>query len=148
MAHSWSYGPASLALAMVAGHTYVQMVRPMLDGPGEFSIGTLTVRSLAPSGLHLGVKKRTRSEVLAYCKALNTQVSAMLNGDADAMMEHDKEMATYILEWSEQTTTTDLRDIPDDLLDRLPAFDHSKVLIKPFFFTARLDWTEAFAPPM
>ena len=151
LAHSWSYGPASLALAMVAAHsagyTDLQTIRPMLDGSGEFSIGALTVRSLAPSSLHLGVKKRTRSEVLAYCRALETQVSAVLKSDAEDMMEQDKDMATYILEWSEQATITDLKDVPDDLLDRLPAFDHSKLLTEPFSFTARLDQTEAFTPP-
>ena len=30
---------------------------------------------------------------------------------------------------------------------RLPAFDHSKLLTKPFSFTARLDQTDAFTPP-
>ena len=71
----------------------------------------------------------------------------MLKGDAEAMMEHDKDMATYILEWSEQTTTTDLKDVPNGLLDMLPAFDHSKLLTEPFSFPTRLDQTEAFTPP-
>ena len=75
-------------------------------------------------------------------------MSAVLKNDAEALMEHDKDMATSILEWSEQTTITDLRDVPDDLLDRLPAFDHSKLLTEPFSFTARLDQTEAFTPPI
>ena len=120
-----------------------------LGGSGEFSIGALTARSLAPSSLHLGVKKRTRSEVLAYCRALGAQAPAVLvlKTNAKALMERDKDMATYILEWSEQTTITDLRDVPDDLLDRLPAFDHSKLLTEPSPPTARLDQTEAFTPP-
>jgi hypothetical protein len=84
--------------------------------------------------------------VLVYCRALEAQVSAVLKRDAEGMMEQDKDMATYILEWSEQATITDLRDVPDDLLDRLPAFVHSKLLTEPFSFTARLDQTEAFTP--
>ena len=62
-------------------------------------------------------------------------------------MKHNRDMATCILEWSEQATITDLRDVPDDLLDRLSAFDHSKLLTEPFSFTARLDQTDAFTPP-
>ena len=37
--------------------------------------------------------------------------------------------------------------MPDDLPDRLTAFDHSKLLTEPFSFTARLDQTETFTPP-
>ena len=151
LANSWSYGPASLALAVVAAHcagcTDLQTIRPMLDSSGIFSIGALNAKSLAPSSLHLGVKKRTRTEVLQYCRALETQVSTVLKSDAAALEDQDKGLAAYIGEWSDQTTVTDLRDVPDDLLDRLPAFDHSKLLTEPFSFTARLDETKPFTPP-
>ena len=151
LGNSWSYRPASLALAMVAAHcagcTDPQTIRPMLDGSGIFSIGALNAKSLAPSSLHLGVKRRTRTEVLQYCRALETQVSTVLKSDAAALEDQDKGLAAYIHEWSGQTTVTDLKDVPDDLLDRLPAFNHSKLITEPFSFTARLDKTKAFKPP-
>ena len=90
LALSWSYRPTSLALAMVAahcaGHTDLETIRPLLDGSGRFSIGALNAKSLAPSSLHLGVKKRSWTEVLQYCRALEAQVSAALKSDAEALM--------------------------------------------------------------
>ena len=68
LAGSWSYRPASLALAMVAahsgGHTDLATIQPMLDSTGIFSIGALTAKSLAPSSLQLGKKTQSRSEML------------------------------------------------------------------------------------
>ena len=66
--------------------------------------------------------------MLQYCRALESQVSTALEADAEPLVQQDSDMAAYILEWSGQTTITDLRDVPDDLLDRLPAFGHSKLL--------------------
>lgn len=64
LAGSWSYRPASLALAMVAahsgGHTDLATIQPMLDSTSVFSIGALTARSLAPSSLQLGCKTQSR----------------------------------------------------------------------------------------
>ena len=101
LAHSWLYRPVSLALTMVAahcaGHTDLETIRRMPNGSGMFSIGALNAKSLAPSSLHLGVKKRSRTEVLQYCRALEAQVSAALKSDAEALMEHDSVMTTYIL---------------------------------------------------
>lgn len=151
LAGSWSYRPASLALAMVAahgsGHTDIATIGPMLDGTGVFSIGALTARSLAPSSLQLSTKTQSRSKVLQYCRALEFQVSESLIADADAMQPADADMAGYIEEWAAQTTVTDLKDIPDDLLDRMPVFNDVKLLTEAFSFTARLDRTEAFSPP-
>ena len=108
-----------MVVAHSAGYTNLQTIRPMLDGPDEFSIGVLTVGLLAPASLHLRVKKRTRSEVLACCRALETKVSAVLRSDAEDMMEHNKDTVTYNLEWSEQATIADLKDVPDDRMDSL-----------------------------
>ena len=151
LAGSWSYRPASLALAMVAahssGHTDTTTLGPMLDGTGRFSIGALTAKSLAPSSLQLSEKTQSRSEVLQYCRALEFQVSETLTADAEAMQPADADMAKYIEEWAAQTTVTDLKDIPKDLLDRMPVFNDLKLLTEAFSFTARLDRTEAFSPP-
>ena len=74
----------------------------MLDGSGEFNIGALAAKSLASSSLHLGIKKRTRSDVLAYCRALETQGLAALKTGAEALIaqDRDRDMVAYILEWS------------------------------------------------
>ena len=120
---------------------------PMLDGTGRFSIGALTAKSLAPSSLQLSEKTQSRSEVLQYCRALEFQVSETLTADAEAMQPADADMAKYIEEWAAQTTVTDLKDIPKDLLDRMPVFNDLKLLTEAFSFTARLDRTEAFSPP-
>ena len=103
LAGSWSYRPASLALAMVAahssGHTDTTTLGPMLDGTGRFSIGALTAKSLAPSSLQLSEKTQSRSEVLQYCRALEFQVSETLTADAEAMQPADADMASqYVLQ--------------------------------------------------
>ena len=152
LTNTWSYRPASLALAMVAahssGHTDLATIKPMLDGTGIFSIGALTARSLAPSSLQLGSKKQSRSEILQYCRALETQVAAALTENAHHLREAgNDDMADYIEAWSAQTTVTDLKDVPNDLLDRMPVFNDSRLLTEAFSFTARLDKTAAFTPP-
>ena len=84
---------------------------------------------------------------MQYCRALEFQVSEALLADASAMQTTDADMAAYVEEWAAQTTVTDLKDVPDDLLYRVLVFNDRKLLAEAFSFTARLDRTETFLLP-
>ena len=51
------------------------------------------------------------------------------------------------MEWAEATTVTDLKDIPDGLLSRIPKPDDPALATMLFSCTSNMPHTKSFTPP-
>ena len=89
---------------------------------------------------------KTRAEFLQYCRALEAQLSASFSRRAEQLAEESPDHAEYLLQWSERVTVTDLKEVPDELLQLMPAFPQDELLMAPFTHTTLLEKTECLSP--
>ena len=65
--------PASLAIAkfgsMLTGHTSLALMRPWLNNSGEFEVGALSARHIAPERIAQDSITATRQAALLACRA-------------------------------------------------------------------------------
>ena len=143
---------ASLAMAKVeshsAGHTTIDQILPMLDSSGKYKVGALAAKALEPPRVCDGVCTWTRVEALTHCRAIEVRAERALEAAAAEASSTDAELGAYLLEWRQQVTVTDLKDVPDDLLEQMPVFDDHKLLMQSFSHTSIIPNTEAVQPPV
>ena len=136
-------------LAHLSGYSTVEDLTPLLDGSGDYATGALLAKQLHPPEVSGGKCTMTRQEALQQCRSVETKAEeALRKSAAQAAEGGDQPLSTKLEEWAGQITTTDLKDVPNDLLTRMPAFDDPKLLFILFSFTAQLTKTDAFEPPM
>jgi hypothetical protein len=144
-----AYSPASLAYAKLAsfleGHTPTAVLRPLLDASGEFEVGNLRARAIAPPRVAADSKSATRIELIKHCRAVEARAQQAL--EQAASVAADRVLGQYLLEWSVRVTVTDLKDIPDSLLQAVPVISDPALQMVEFASTALLPETDAFEPP-
>jgi hypothetical protein len=74
----------------------------------------------------------SRQEALQHCRAVEVQAEAALSERSTvAEKQGDLPLSVKLTEWANQVTVTSLKDVPDDLLQRMPAFDDPHLLFQP-----------------
>ena len=151
LAGTEAYHVASLALAKIeshsGGHTTVEQILPMLDATGRYKVGALAAKRLDPPTVCNGVCTWTRTQALAHCRAVEARVAAGRGAAAAEEEQQDTDLSDYLKEWMQQVTITDLKDVPDELLQQMPVFDDPVLLRQKFSHTTALPMTDAVRPP-
>ena len=112
---------------------------------GEFEVGALSARHIAPERIAQGSITATRQAALLACRASEEQTKLSLR--AAAVASASAELSCYLLEWAKATTVTDLKDIPDGLLSQIPKLDDPSLATMLFSCTSNMPHTKSFTPP-
>ena len=141
--------PVSLAIAkfgsMLTGHTSLALMEPLLNSTGEFEVGALSARHIAPERIAQSSITATRQEALLSCRAGEEQTKLALT--AASVATSSAGLADYLMEWVDATTITDLKDIPDGLLSQIPKLDDPALASMLFSCTSNMAYTKSFTPP-
>jgi hypothetical protein len=141
--------PTSLAIAkfgsMLTGHTSLALMGPLLNNTGEFEVGALSARHIAPERIAQDSITATRQAALLACRASEEQTRIALMAASGAPASAG--LSCYLLEWADATTVTDLKDIPDGLLSQIPKLDDPSLATMLFSCTSNMPRTGSFTPP-
>jgi ribA/ribD-fused uncharacterized protein len=141
--------PVSLAIAkfgsMLTGHTSLALMEPLLNSTGEFEVGALSPRHIAPERIAQSSITATRQEALLSCRAGEEQTKLALT--AASLATSSAALADYLMEWVDATTITDLKDIPDGLLSQIPKLNDPALESMLFSCTSNMAYTKSFTPP-
>jgi hypothetical protein len=91
--------PVSLAIAkfgsMLTGHTSLALMEPLLNNTGEFEVGALSARHIAPERIAQSSITATRQEALLSCRASEEQTKLALTAAAVATSSAD--LSDYLM---------------------------------------------------
>ena len=120
-------------------------MEPLLNSAGEFEVGALSARHIAPERIAQSSVTATRQAALLACRVSEEQTKLSLAKAAAAPSSAD--LSNYLMEWAEATTVTDLQDIPVGLLTQIPKLDDPSLATMLFSCTSNMAYTKSFTQP-
>ena len=130
------YRVASLALAKAASmarkHMMLKTAGPLMDGGDSFKVGAKSATKLRHKKIVVETKSLRRDEALKVCRTMENNLIQAYQTKADQLKETDPKISEYLQSWTGSVSVTNLADVPEGLIQQMPAFTEPILASVPF----------------